>query len=431
MMNSALHSPYVKDKLGALRFKDHPGQRQVFESEKRFTLMLAGTQSGKTVTGPWWLLDKIKKRGPGDYIVATPTYPLMQKKVLPEFLGLFKRRLRYGEYKVSERIFEISDAAKKAIWGRSYNDATQVFFGHAQDPDSLESATGKAAWLDEPGQKKFKLGSWEALQRRLSIYQGPVLLTTTPYTLGWLKSQLYDKAKKDPDGDIKLIQFNSLMNPHFPREEYERMKEALPSWKFNMMYRGVFERPAGMIYDCFTGEHKVPRFTIPKSWKRFMGLDFGGVNTAAVYIAQNPQTGQLFVYDSYHKGGRTAREHTRYMLKDESAITAFGGAGSEDQWRDEFTAAGLPIHRPPVSEVEVGIDRVYELIKTNMLCVFSDLDALIDEIESYSRETNEAGEITEKIEDKSSYHLADALRYICSFLNNKTVRVRRHSRGGR
>ena len=46
---------------------------------------------------------------------------------------------------------------------RAPEGETNVYFGHAQDPDSLESATAKAAWLDEAGQGKFKLDSWRAV----------------------------------------------------------------------------------------------------------------------------------------------------------------------------------------------------------------------------------------------------------------------------
>ena len=343
MISASLHTPYVLDKSGYWRFKDHEGQRRVLASKKRFILMLCGTQAGKTVTGPWWLLREIAMRGRGDYLVATPTYPLMQKKVLPEFLGLFKRRMQLGEYRVADRIFELNPRGQEILFGDiSTDEPTQVFFGHAQDPDSLESATAKAAWLDEPGQKKFRLGSWEAIQRRLSIYEGRVLLTTTPYTLGWLKKELHDKAKDS--GDIDLVQFASIMNPMFPRAEFERMEGIMPKWKFNMMYRGMFERPAGMIYDCFTDEHEVPRFDIPASWQRFLGLDFGGANTAGVFLAKHPDTGVFYAYREYHAGSRTAKEHARKLLSDSGAVTAFGGAGSEDNWRREFTAAGLKVH---------------------------------------------------------------------------------------
>jgi hypothetical protein len=35
-------------------------------------------------------------------------------------------------------------------------------------------------------------GLFEAVLRRLSIHMGRVLLTTTPYDLGWIKQKLYD-----------------------------------------------------------------------------------------------------------------------------------------------------------------------------------------------------------------------------------------------
>lgn len=426
MKTQTTHSPYVLDSNGFWRFKTHPGQRRVLESQKRFVLMLAGTQSGKTVLGSWWLLKEIARRGRGDYIVATPTYPLMSKKVLPEFLRLFRNRLQLGNYHKADRIFELSARGQEILFGDIQpEEPTQIFFGHAQDPDSLESATAKAAWLDEAGQRKFRMGSWEALQRRLSIHEGRVLITSTPYTLGWLKNDLHDPALAG-DPDVDLIQFDSTQNPYFPLAEYERMQAKMPRWKFNMMYRGIFERPAGMIYDCFDADHKTKRFTIPADWPRYVGVDFGGVNTAAVFIAEDPQTRNLYLYRTYHAGSRTAREHVLEMRKDEPAkLVTFGGAGSEGQWRMEFKTAGLHINQPPVSEVEVGIDRVYAIFKSRRLFVFDDLSDVIDDLESYSRVLDDQGEPTEAIEDKNTYHRLDALRYIASFLNNTTPTVRR------
>ncbi len=194
----------------------------MFASTARFVLMLAGTQSGKSVSGPWWILKEICRCGTGDYMVVTPSYPLLQKKVLPEFQKLFRSRFQLGEYHIADRIFEISPRGQEVLLGTVTESPTQVFFSHAQDPDSLESATAKAAWLDEAGQEKFRRGSWEAIQRRLSIHEGRVLITTTPYTLGWLKTELHDPAKAG-QGDIELIQFESTMNPAFPKAEFDRM----------------------------------------------------------------------------------------------------------------------------------------------------------------------------------------------------------------
>lgn len=406
---------------GILEIDLHPGQARAWLSEKRFVTVSAGTQGGKTSFGPLWLYREIQNRGPGDYIVAAPTFPLLSLKLLPEFKRFFEDKLGLGRYVGSPaKVFSFTDAGAKRVFGEAPEVQTQVFFGHAQDPDSLESATAKAAWLDEAGQKKFKRGSWEAIQRRLSIHQGRVLVTSTPYSaFGWFKTELHDRAKAgDPDYD--WIRFESRMNPAFPMAEWERARRTLPTWKFDLMYRGMLTRPAGMIYDCWDeARHVVPAFTIPPEWRRYAGLDFGGVNTAAVFLAEHPISKQLFLYREYLEGERTAKEHAKELLQGEPGVpTTVGGAKSEGQWRKEFRAAGLPVREPPVSDVEVGIDRVYGLLKDGRLQVFDTCTGVIDNITTYSRELDDNDQPTERIEDKETYHLADALRYVASYLVN-------------
>lgn len=387
-------------------------------------MVLAGTQGGKTSFGPHWLYREIQRRGQGDYYVVTPTFPLLEIKALPEFKRLFEEQLRLGKYRAGPvRHFLFSDAGARRTFGARYDPAglkTKVFFGYAADPESLESATAKAAWLDEAGQKKFKSGSWDAIRRRLSLARGRVLITTTPYDLGWLKQRLWDKWKAG-DKDIDVVRFDSTENPVFPAEEYEDARSSLPAWKFNMFYRAQFERPAGLIYDAFDDvEHKCPRFKIPADWKRFLGLDFGGVNTAGVFYAQHPESLKLYAYRQYKAGGRTAKEHAMHLLKGEPGIPlTVGGSKSEGQWRDEFKAGGLPVRGPDVTEVEVGIDRVYGAHKAGEIIVFDDLAGYLEEKLTYSRELDENGEPTEAIEDKNDFHFMDAERYIIGFLKRR------------
>src|ERR1022692_260199 len=135
------------------------------------------------------------RMGPGDYLVASPTFPLMLKKVLPIFLRLFDRLMQLGNFVHSKNIFLFSEEGCRRLWGHVPEDPPRVLFGHAGGPDSLESATIKAAWLDECGQNGFRLASYEAILGRLSIHQGRVLLTSRPYTLGWMKQLLWDPGQ--------------------------------------------------------------------------------------------------------------------------------------------------------------------------------------------------------------------------------------------
>lgn len=427
-MTTPLNDLYQVTPDGAMELHFHANQWRAWDSEARFIAVLAGTQGGKTSFGPHWLYREICWCGAGDYMVVTPTYPLMKKKALPEFKRIFEKELGLGKYVGgSTHTFTFSSDGEIRSFGRKQDRPTTVMLGHAQDPDSLESATAKGAWLDEAGQKKFKLGSWEAILRRLSIHQGRVLITTTPYNLGWLKSKIWDPwmaANKDHP-EIDVIRFRSIDNPAFPRAEYERARRDLPQWKFDMFYNALFTRPAGLIYDCIDeSKHIIPRFTIPDEWPRYLGLDFGGVNTAGIFYAQDPNSKRLYGYREYKAGQRSAAEHAYHLRQGEPMIPdCVGGSKSEGQWRTEFRQAvyqdkkvGLPVREPLITDVEVGIDRVYGANKRDEIYYFDDLDGFLEEKRTYSRELDEAGEPTEKIEDKNSFHFMDAERYIIGYL---------------
>ncbi len=306
------------------------------------------------------------------------------------------------------------------MWGKVPDRPARIIFGHADDPESLEAMSAKAAWLDEAGQGKFRLESWEAVQQRLSIDRGRCLITTKPYNLGWLKKRVHDEWERAGRNhpDIDVINFASTMNPAFPKEELERARASLPGWKFRMSYMGLFERPAGLIYDCFDeSRHVVQPFKVARDWRRFGGLDFGGVNTAAVKGARPSPSSPLHIYAEYHAGSRTAAQHAEHLLAGEPGFDLWvGGSKSEGQWRSEFMAAGLHVIEPPVSDVEVGINRVYQMLATGRLTISASCEKLIDELQSYSRVLDEGGEPTEKIEDKEKWHRLDALRYLCAKL---------------
>lgn len=394
---------------GALEVSFHRHQERAWDSIRRFVAVLAGTQGGKTCFGPLWLHREIMRCGPGDYMVVSPTFKLLSKKALPEFLRLFRTYLRLGTYNKTDQIFTVSPEGEIKLFGKHQSTPTLVHFGYAENPDSLESATALAAWLDEAGQKAFKLESWEAILRRLSLNMGRALITTTWYNLGWLYTKIWQPWKSD-DPDIEVVRFPSNANPAFPQAEWERAKRDLPGWKFDLYYRGIPTRPAGIIYP---DTEICPPFTVPRSWPRYIGIDFGGVNTAAGFYAKEPDSRRWYLYREYKKGERTAAEHVKAMLAGEPfPHEVRGGSKSEGQWRAEFRAAGLPVKGPRVSDVEVGIDRVWGMHNRREIVVFSTCERYLEEKGTYSRKLNDNGDPTEEIEDKNSFHFMDQERYI-------------------
>jgi hypothetical protein len=434
---------------GKLSVNFHPGQLAAWDSEKRIVAIIAGGRSGKTSFAPLWLHREMRRKGPGDYLMAAPNYPLIDKAAGPEIQHIFGALLQLGEMTHGPWQFTISDAGAMKLWNVIPDRPARILFGHADDPQSLEAMSAKAAWLDEAGQNKFKLESWEAVRQRVSLDSGRILITSKPYNLGWMKQLIHDpwEDAKRQHPEIDVIRFDSTENPAFPPEELERARLELPLWKFNMQYRGLFSRPAGLIYSSFDEtRHKIPRIAIPPEWPRFLGLDFGGVNTAGVFFAEErvggKATGRLFAYREYKAGERSAAEHCYHLMKGDKLNPpepriplCAGGSKSEGQWRREFQAggtvngvrvAGIPIHGPPkpeVQSIEVGINRVFAAFALNQILVFDDLHGLLDELQSYSRELDEMGEPTEKIEAKESFHILDSVRYILRYLNTDKPKI--------
>jgi hypothetical protein len=394
---------------GTLRFTLHPGQAKAWRSDRRFVFVIAGTQSGKTSFVPIWLDREIERAGHGDYLAATATYDLFKLKFLPEMRRFFVDMMGWQEDK-SDRVF----------W-REYKPRMfdRIILRSASSEGGLESATVKAAVLDECGQDDFRISAWEAVQRRLSLSQGRVLGTTTPYNLGWLKTEVYDRWRRG-EGDYQIVQFRSIDNPAFPRAEYDRAKATLPGWKFLMFYDGQFTRPAGMIYEDFVdqyreeGGHKVHPFLLPSFWPRYVGLDFGPVHTALVWIAEDPEAQVYYLYAESLEGGQTTKQHAekaKDKAKGKNVQRWTGGADSEDQYRMDWSAEGVPVTKPSIKDVESGIDRVTALFKAKRLFIFDNCKLTLDELGTYSRKVDDNGQVTEEIKDKNKFHLLDALRY--------------------
>jgi len=351
---------------------------------------------------------------------------LLELKLLPEFRLVFEQSFHLGEYLDSKKMFQFSrvlpGGKDKSI------DPTRIIFASATHPESIESATAKAAVLDECGQMQFQRGSHEAIVRRLSLHQGRILYGTTLYNAGWFIDEVYDAALRG-DPDFELVQFDSTMNPAFPKEEYEKARATMPSWKFAMFCQGKFIRPTGLVYDSFDpAACIIPRFDIPKNWLVYVGHDFGKANPAAMFYAQDPATGIFYAYQEYMPGSRSTYNHAqefKRMTAGYNVVARVGGnRTSEDEIRQGYTAHGWHIQMPKIKNVAEQIGRVYAMHKLNKVKVFSDLHNYLDQKKSFSYELDEKYQATDKYEDESKFHLLAAERYLLSDFTPETVQIK-------
>lgn len=404
-----------------LRLNLHAGQTRAWDSPARIIAVIAGSQGGKTSFGGWWLWREILACGAGDYLAVTSSFDLFKLKMLPEIRNIFEHVLGIGRYWSGDKIIELRNPDTGAFEARRADDPMwgRIILRSAQARGGLESATAKAGWGDEVGQDEFTLEAYEGFRRRLTLHRGRLLLTTTPYNLGWLYQQIVQK----PSEQVEIVHFRSIDNPSFSREEYAELKATMPDWKFRMFHEGVFERPPGLIYGDFinkyreSGGHKVKPFAIPNEWPRVVGIDPGAVNLAMAWWAHDTDNDIWYLYRESLGGGKSTPEHAHeatalVQVNNERVIGWYIGSKGEVQQRLDWDRAGVsPVYEPPVADVDAGIDRIIRLLRQHRFYVFDTCVGTLDQFGRYARVLDGQGNTTDKIKDKDTYHYLDANRY--------------------
>lgn len=452
----------------------HDGQKAVFASTAQDVVACAGNQGGKGWTQPEWLLRELQRCAPiirrdgwGTVIFAGPTLTLLSAQTIPTLRRVFEDREKLGRQILGNKpSFRFSREGVRKLLGFDIDDILKVDFAYANDSSNLESTTAIIGVWDEAGQKENKQESLEAFNRRLGVarsttfadvlqyapdwwierfynVEGPDatfgrrLWGTTPYEWNWFKNLVYDLALARRDG-FDLVNWPSWMNPRQSREKCEAVRATMPEWRWQMMYLGLFTKPAGVIYDTFDyAEDTIDDFEVPDSWPKWPGVDFGAINLAGVVLTEVPESVKdfrvgdvhippktLLLIREYHAGRqKTYPDHIAAIRGPYKLQTGAGGnKHGEDDSREAFRANGMPLEEPPVNDVEVGIGCVYAQVKSKGLKVFRSCTGIIADFQGYSREVDVNGDPTEKIADKSSWHRLDALRYLVAKLRPNRAR---------
>ena len=438
--------PFLEVVDGVLHINPHKKQRQVFASKAKRILVIAGRQSGKTVCGPIWMYKEIldwDERVQRDEVVRdaaflsiSPSFPLLDKKLLPVYYEYFVDLLGIANFKVQKKVFEIKIKREDNTTAKY-----DLFLESAQNEGSLASVTAAAIHFDEIAMESISLKSWNEVEGRVGSTGGRILGTTTIYGWNWVRRLLYDPWAKGSKR-IEVIRFESIDNPFFDRDMWDDLKRTMPSWRFNMEYRGIYDRPAGRIYDQFDADkHVVPSFDIPLSTRRFVGIDPGLVSHATTWLAEimphEPEyqnfpladgVNSIFVvYRTSLTGSTTTTksnaEHAQEAIEqpDSSAVVGwFGGSKSERYFRADYLKNGILVQEPAYGEVEAGISSLYKIMKQNRFYVMNNINELYEpptigedhSIPAYSRVLDEYGNPTSAIKNKSEWHALDTLRYI-------------------
>lgn len=396
-----------KNEFGNKVYPVHEYQGYVLNSKSRFTAAIAGTGGGKTAVGALWSYNAInnvwnKFKKPSLGMIVAPTYKVLERATVPALLETFADTPLEGRYHKHLSYYETAYGDK--IWCQG-----------ADNPGGLEGGQFDWVWGDEAGQ--FHLTVWDALQGRTGAKRSPILFTTTPYAFNWLFNDFYQRWKSG-DQDYNVVQWNSIENPTYSREEYERAKRTLTPDKFKMRYQGRFERLEGMVYPNIN--KIITDVTIEeilsKEGRIVGGMDFGWNDPyCAVLGLLEDSTDILWVFYERYLPETTIESHADALPKflDRRPVWF---CDHQPEYILKMRRGGH-VCRPANKAIIPGIDAVNARINTGRLLVSSQVTnkrspAFLVEGMQYYYKNKDGTFIGDKPDPECEDHACDAYRYM-------------------
>lgn len=270
--------------------------------------------------------------------------------------------------------------------------------------------TERCIWLDE----EPPLDVYTECLLRTATGNSILMMTFTPLkgisdtVLNFLDGSQFVEG---PIGIGKFVVMASWDNvPHLSEEDKRILLASIPPYQRDARTKGIPQLGAGAIYPIPESEVSCERFEIPKHWKRLYGLDVGWNRTAAIWLAQDPNTNVWYAYSEYYKGEAEPSIHAAAIRSRGEWIpgvidTAARGRNQIDgeNLMSMYKNLGLKIYDADKA-VETGLYTVWELLSSDQIKVFSDLKNFWDEYRMYRRD--EKGKVV-----KQSDHIMDAFRY--------------------
>lgn len=407
-------------KTGQKHYPVHEHQARVLYHEKarkaRFIAAIAGTGGGKTVTGPLWVAMQVQKAiekyGKCLGMIIAPTYKVLSRATMPTLVETFKGTNFEGVYKESKSQYVLP------------NDLGVIWCQGADNPGGLEGGQFDFVWGDEGGQ--FKVKTFHAIEGRTGAKQAPILITTTPYGLGYLHDVWFNRWKQN-DPNYFIEQWASNTNPAYPKEEVERARQSLPKHKFEERYLGIFAGAEGRVYETI---HRSYVTLTPKDVNGILrapgafhgGLDYGWNDPFCGLNAKLDKEDVLWVWFERYKSECPLEEHADYLPKTEhdyGRSTKYHSEHNPEAIK-KLKRAGFVVVRAK-KDIITGIMAVNRRINTGKLKIIENrCPAIVGEAEKYRYPDKDESIVGDKPIDEDN-HAMDALRYLVMGVDHRNA----------
>lgn len=199
--------------------------------------------------------------------------------------------------------------------------------------------------------------------------------------------------------------------PHLDAKTKKELLDSTPPFLRDARSKGIPSLGAGAIYPIPLDEISCNPIAIPRHWKKGFAIDVGWNKTAALWGAQDPADGVIYVYSEYYRGQVEPIIHATAVKGRGSWIRGAIDPASRTSSQTDgqqllalYQAQGLQLV-PAVNGVDAGLFACWERLSTGRVKVFKNLQNFRAEYALYRRD--EKGKIVKKFD-----HLMDAFRYL-------------------
>ncbi len=373
----------------------HEKQKLFHDSTARIRAIVSGIRGGKTFAGTMESI-KVSINGRGNFkapnvgCVIAPTYPMLRDIILPIF-----------NQKCPDVLIEQFHHTDMVC---QFKNGSKILFRSAEDPNKLRGLDLHWFWLDEP--RDMKADIYDVILGRIAQKAGCGWLTTTTKGFDWVHGKILKPFWDQTDPDIEVIQFTSYQNPHFPKEEIERLKKQYTEDFFNQEIMAQVVKIEGLVYKEFSRFEHVKEMDIGRIKYSVIGVDFGFANPAAVYPVCFMNDGEIYIPEEFFQTGMLTKDLAVVIKKftEKYKGEATYCDPSEPGCIEELRLSGINAVKGN-NQVFAGMNKVNEYIRPRKLFVNPSCINLIREFESYYIRPGTDAPV--KIDD----HALDAVRY--------------------
>lgn len=246
--------------------------------EDRFTAMLGGVGSGKTLAGSVKSLKYAVPKTLG--LVTAPTYRMMQDATIRTFRQVNDELI--ANYNKSDSEIRLKNGA-------------EILFRSADDPDRLRGPNIHWAWIDEAGLCRSE--TWDIVIGRLRAdgKAGSCWITTTPKGKNWL----YEKHNQ-----MTVFKAATTENPYLAKEFVDSLINSYSGEFLRQEVYGEFARFEGLVYPDFEERVHVIKRDESEFVSWGMAIDEGYTNPAVILLIGIDSDKRKHIYREFYERGK-------------------------------------------------------------------------------------------------------------------------------